>query len=66
MTLHNLANHYNVVKRWLVLKCMQTPLTHYFLKSSGQSAYMKKLTLIQLDVARHSQINVTNPKQDAT
>ena len=40
-TLHILADQQNVVGWRLALKYMGTPMTHYFLESSGQVAYME-------------------------
>jgi hypothetical protein len=40
MALHILADYHNVIGLWLVLSYMQTPLTHYFLESSGRATYM--------------------------
>lgn len=39
--LNILVDHQNMVGWWLAFKYMQTPLTHYFLESSGQSTYME-------------------------
>ena len=39
--LHVLAACLNVVGWWVVFNYMQTPLTLYFLESSGQAAYME-------------------------
>lgn len=41
MALYILADGHNVVGWWLVLKYMRTPLTHYYLESSGCAPYME-------------------------
>ena len=44
MALHILVDNQNMLGWRLVHNYMRTPLTHYYVESSGQAAYMK-LTL---------------------